>query len=84
LITLHTTRDDITPYWHTTAYAQKVIAAGSSLLYEHRAADAFGHCNFALSDVQGAFAALAESAFAHHLYLPLITAENGEADRKIH
>ena len=84
LITLHTLRDDITPYWHTTAYAQKVITAGSELLYEHRAVDAFGHCNFTLSDVQGAFAALTARAFAHDLYLPLITAENADVYQEIH
>ncbi|HAJ37244.1 MAG TPA: hypothetical protein DCL15_16360 [Chloroflexi bacterium] len=71
LITLHTLHDDVTPYWHTTAYAQKVVAAGSAPLYEHRAVDAFGHCNFTVADVQAAFAALAARAFAHDLYLPL-------------
>lgn len=72
LITLHTLRDDVTPYWHAIAYQQKIVAAGSAPLYEHRAVDAFGHCNFTLADVQAAFAALASRAFAHNLFLPLV------------
>ncbi|HHY55517.1 MAG TPA: prolyl oligopeptidase family serine peptidase [Chloroflexi bacterium] len=83
LITLHTLRDDVTPYWHATTYAQKVVAAGSAPLYEHRAVDAFGHCNFTVADVQAAFASLAARAFAHDLYLPFITAENGETGQVI-
>ena len=83
LITLHTLRDDVTPYWHVTAYQQKIIAAGSAPLYEHRAVDAFGHCNFTLADVQAAFAALASRAFAHDLYLPIVVAGSGNGNREI-
>lgn len=72
LITLHTTGDEVVPYWHVAAYQQKIDAAGSGTLYEHRRVDRFGHCNFTALEVQSAFAAVSERANSRSFYLPAI------------
>ena len=48
-------------------------------LYEHFAVERFGHCNFTLFEVQGAFSALATRAFGSGVYLPLIASESSAA-----
>lgn len=78
LITLHTTGDEVTPYWHAVAYEQKVTAVGSSEFYEPRRVERFGHCNFTLPEVQDAFTDIAQQAAARLFYLPAITAEGSE------
>ncbi len=75
LITMHTTGDEITPYWHAALYQQRIDAAGSGALYEHRAVERFGHCNFTLAEVQSAFSVIVERANARALYLPAILDE---------
>ena len=75
LITMHTTGDEVVPYWHVAAYQQKVDAAGSGTLYEHRRFDRFGHCNFTALEVQSAFVAISERANARSFYLPVILRE---------
>ncbi len=72
LITMHTTGDEVVPYWHVAAYQQKIDDAGSGTLYEHRRFDRFGHCNFTALEVQAAFSAISERANARSFYLPAI------------
>ena len=72
LITMHTTGDEVVPYWHVATYQQKIDAAGSSAFYEHRRFDRFGHCNFTALEVQTAFAAISERVNARSFYLPAI------------
>jgi len=72
LITMHTTGDEVVPYWNVAAYQQKIDDAGSGTLYEHRRFDRFGHCNFTALEVQAAFSAISERANARSFYLPAI------------
>jgi alpha-beta hydrolase superfamily lysophospholipase len=57
LVTLHTTGDDIIPWWHELLYFFKVEAAGTGHVTQIPV-DAYGHCNFSLNDILGAFALL--------------------------
>lgn len=58
LITMHTTGDPIVPYWHETLYAAKVAASGSNLLHTNITIPRYGHCNFTVPEVVGAFQTL--------------------------
>ncbi len=51
LVTQHTTGDPLIPYWHTTLYRGKTIAADNISLHEHFEADRYGHCNFTVTEV---------------------------------
>ncbi|MFN3333971.1 MAG: alpha/beta hydrolase family protein [Caldilinea sp.] len=75
LITLHTTGDEVVPYWHAPIYAQKVAAASSDGFYEHRQVNRFGHCAFQPLEVLSAFSDIVARANTRSLYLPLITFE---------
>lgn len=75
LITLHTTGDEVTPYWHAALYAQKVAAAGSGAFYEQRQVNRFGHCNFQAWEVLNAFDDIVARANARSFYLPWIAVE---------
>jgi pimeloyl-ACP methyl ester carboxylesterase len=57
LVTLHTIGDEIIPFWHEIAYFFKAAAAGTPRVTQIPVG-AYGHCNFALSDILGAFALL--------------------------
>jgi pimeloyl-ACP methyl ester carboxylesterase len=75
LITLHTTGDEVVPYWHAPLYAQKVATAGSAVFYEHRQVDRFGHCAFQPLEVLSAFDDIVARANARSIYLPWIAAQ---------
>lgn len=78
LITMHTTGDEVVPYWHAPLYAKKVDATGSSALYEHRPVNRFGHCAFQPSEVLDAFNAIVIKANARAFYLPLIASDQSQ------
>jgi pimeloyl-ACP methyl ester carboxylesterase len=63
LVTLHTTRDDVVPFWHEIVYFFKWAYAGSHQVTQ-LPVDAFGHCNFSLNEVLGSFALLVLQAGA--------------------
>jgi pimeloyl-ACP methyl ester carboxylesterase len=57
LVTLHTTKDEVVPYWQELLYFAKVKAAGSNnviLIPVSR----YGHCNFTTAEVLAAFGLL--------------------------
>jgi pimeloyl-ACP methyl ester carboxylesterase len=54
LVTLHNIGDPVVPYWHETLYEQKIAASGSTALYNHIAADTYGHCNFTQEQIMDA------------------------------
>jgi len=58
LVTLHTTGDHITPYWHQTAYRMKVFLNGNSLLYTGIPVFNYGHCTIEESHLMAAMAIL--------------------------
>lgn len=45
VLTVHTTRDWDTPYFHEAAFAARVAAAGSTDMLLQRGIERFGHCN---------------------------------------
>ena len=55
LVTLHTTGDQIVPYWHELGYGLKVLVSGSIGRLTSIPVFRYGHCNFQASDVLLAF-----------------------------
>ena len=60
VLTLHTTRDPVVPFFHEQMYAQTVQNAGTTQFLLQRSVDAFGHCNFTDAETASAFAALVQ------------------------
>lgn len=58
LVTLHTLRDPVIPYWHEPLYLQKIVAHGDFSLQTHIPSLNYGHCNFNQAEVLAAFAIL--------------------------
>jgi len=57
LVTLHTTGDEIVPFWHEVLYFEKVSTSGSVSVTQIPVAR-YGHCNFTTSEVLAAFGLL--------------------------
>ncbi len=57
LVTLHTTGDEIIPFWHQRLYTAKANPTGDGRLTPIPASR-YGHCNFTTAEVLGAFATL--------------------------
>jgi len=55
LVTLHTTGDEIVPYWHAPRYQEKVTGEGGAALHDHVAVERYGHCNFEPLEILDAF-----------------------------
>jgi pimeloyl-ACP methyl ester carboxylesterase len=55
LVTLHTTGDQLVPYWHVALYRGKTVAADNIALHEHLEADRYGHCDFTFTELLYAF-----------------------------
>ncbi len=75
LITLHTLRDPIVPYWQATRYEAKVAAAGRGVFHETVTVDSYGHCQFTSIAILAAFnrlAALVDNPPQLQLYIPLV------------
>ena len=59
LITIHTTLDQQVPFIHEFLYAQKSFSEGSfGVTHQNFFFDRYGHCNFELPEILGAFALL--------------------------
>lgn len=58
LVTIHTTGDEIVPYWHETMYRDKILKNGAGSLYTHIPVFRYGHCNFELIEVLAGFGIL--------------------------
>jgi pimeloyl-ACP methyl ester carboxylesterase len=78
LVTLHTALDPLVPHGHVPIYQAKVAISGSRSLYEHRDAEAYGHCAFSEDDVWDAFLLLEEMVknpsppeLTERVYVPL-------------
>jgi hypothetical protein len=57
LVTIHTTGDQIIPYWHEKLYALKTLLSGSFLRrHINIKIDRYGHCNFKAPEVLAGFA----------------------------
>jgi pimeloyl-ACP methyl ester carboxylesterase len=55
VLTLHTTRDPVTPAWHEELYRNRVAAAGASNNLRQWLVPGFGHCNAAGTTPDPAF-----------------------------
>ena len=64
LVTMHTTGDEIVPYWHQTKYTSKVKASGSSSCYYAIAINRYGHCNVTASEIMSGFIILLHKTHA--------------------
>ncbi len=59
LVTLHTTLDEIVPYWHEPLYQAKVAAQGRAHRHDNFPPGArYGHCNFTSAEVEAALGLL--------------------------
>jgi pimeloyl-ACP methyl ester carboxylesterase len=58
LVTIHTTGDHITPYWHQTAYRLKIWKNGNSRYYTGIPVLNYGHCTIEESHLVAAMAIL--------------------------
>lgn len=57
-VTLHTTGDEVVPYWHQTLYREKILQNGSPSLHTHIPVFRYGYCNFQVFEVLAGFAVL--------------------------
>ena len=55
LVLMHTTGDQITPYWHATRYTERIAAAGNAALHHHIPIERYGHCQFDSLEILVAF-----------------------------
>jgi pimeloyl-ACP methyl ester carboxylesterase len=70
LVTLYNVDDPIVPSWHELVYEAKVDAAGATaFLIAQIGSTNFGHCEFTLPEVLGAFGALAQAVTGEPLAL---------------
>jgi pimeloyl-ACP methyl ester carboxylesterase len=58
LVTMHTSRDPVVPFWHEELYLAKVIAKGSLLNFFTFPVFRYGHSNFTVNELQEGFAIL--------------------------
>jgi pimeloyl-ACP methyl ester carboxylesterase len=54
LVTLHTTADEVVPYWHELLYLPKVDLSGRGRIFP-LPVFRYGHCNFTTNEVLGSF-----------------------------
>ena len=59
VLSIHTTRDPVVPFFHETAYAARVDSAGASARLAQRSMNRYGHCNFTVPEMTQAFRDLA-------------------------
>jgi hypothetical protein len=57
-VTIHTIGDPVVPYWHEPLYNLKTLFAGRRLRLTSIPSSAYGHCEFALSEVLAGFSIL--------------------------
>jgi hypothetical protein len=58
LVTMHTTGDQVVPYWHEPLYRTKVQSTGSAGKHINIPVLRYGHCNFKAAEVLFGFALL--------------------------
>jgi hypothetical protein len=75
MVTLHTSLDEIVPYWHEISYTAKVNPTWAGMRYQNIQVQRYGHCNFTQAEVLqalNAMLAMKTAMFQHSLYLPVI------------
>jgi hypothetical protein len=69
LITMHTTGDEIVPFWHQTLYRRKLSANGSTNSIQ-LPINRYGHCNFTTNEVLVGFSLMVLSATGQPMFVP--------------
>lgn len=64
LVTIHTTGDDVIPFWNELLYKAKAHPSGKGSLTQIPVV-AYGHCNFTAAEVLGAFALMVLQVTGH-------------------
>lgn len=67
VVTLHTTADRITPYWHEPLYRLKTLAQGSTVKHLNIPVLRYGHCSFEIPELLAGFAIVVLKASFHNL-----------------
>lgn len=60
IVTIHTTLDEIVPFWHEALYRDRAVASGTWPWLDEIAIPRYGHCNFTANEVVQAFLLLVE------------------------
>ncbi|WP_319481611.1 hypothetical protein [uncultured Draconibacterium sp.] len=50
-VTIHTTGDNVTPFWHDEIYRTKILSNGNGLLHTSLPVENYGHCTIEESDI---------------------------------
>lgn len=50
-VTIHTTGDHVTPFWHDEIYQGKIVSNGNEMLHTSLPVSNFGHCTIEESDI---------------------------------
>ena len=72
LVTIHTTGDEIVPFWHQPRYEEKVGQTGASALHKGITIERYGHCNFTRDEILGAFHQMVEMVDHPQAVVPTI------------
>ena len=59
LVLLHTTEDEVVPFWHEILYVFRVLSQGAGRQLTLLPVSRFGHCEFTVDEVLGSLALLA-------------------------
>lgn len=75
LVTLHTTQDEVVPYWHEALYRTKVEVRGMTPRHDQRPpVERYGHCRFTRAEITSALTLLLNRVAnppPFYRYLPL-------------
>lgn len=69
MITLHTTGDEIVPFWHQKLYREKLVANGAGGVVQLPVLR-YGHCNFTTTEVIVGFYLMVLKATSLPMYVP--------------
>ena len=85
MVTIHTTGDPIVPVWHQGLYTGKVPGVFPYFPYVPITVDRYGHCNFTLDEIQGAFGQLVGMVMygAVSSAMPMRTLDAGESLQQV-
>lgn len=71
LVAMHTSGDQVIPYWHEPLYRLKAFKEGASLLHSNiPVLGRYGHCNFTLAELLTGFSLMAYKVSLQDLLVP--------------
>lgn len=69
-VTMHTTGDPVTPYWHESIYRIKIFRNSSYLYHTNIPVFRYGHCNFTTDEVMLAISIMIKKVTFMELLIP--------------